>query len=169
MPASRYALIDPTVNVLEAIARCLPFASALAVWESAVRRDATTAAFLRRVPWRTAAARRLAEAVGALADSGLETIFVDRLRPYGLELRQQVWLDDHPVDALIGDLLVVQIDGFEHHADAARRRADIRADARLVLLGYTVLRFDYQQVLFDWPHVEASIMGAVAQRLHRAP
>jgi very-short-patch-repair endonuclease len=45
---------------------------------------------------------------------------------------------------------------------------NIRADARLVLLGYTVLRFDYQQIMFDWPHVESSIMGAVAQGLHLA-
>jgi very-short-patch-repair endonuclease len=167
-PTARYALMDPAVNVLEAIARCLPFESALAVWESAVRNGSVTVAFLRRVTWRTHAARRLAQSVGALADSGLETIFIDRLRPYGLSVRQQVWIDGHPVDALIGERLVVQADGFEHHSDAARRRADIRADARLVLFGYTVLRFDYQQIMFDWPHVESSIMGAVAQGLHLA-
>ena len=37
-----------------------------------------------------------------------------------------------------------------------------------MLFGYTVLRFDYQQIMFDWPHVESSIMGAVAQVLHLA-
>lgn len=167
-PAARYALIDPMIDVLEAVDRCLPFESALAVWESAVRSGATSVAALRRVMWRSRSAQRLAARVGALSDSGLETIFIDRLRPYGLVVRQQVWIDDRPVDALIGERLIVQIDGFTHHADAAQRRADIRADARLVLLGYTVLRFDYQQVLFDWAHVEATIMSAVAQGLHLA-
>lgn len=42
------------------------------------------------------------------------------------------------------------------------------ADARLVLLGYTVLRFDYQQVMFEWERVEALLITAMAQRLHLA-
>ena len=40
----------------------------------------------------------------------------------------------------------VQIDGFEHHRTAKDRRRDIAHDARLTLLGYTVLRFDYVQI-----------------------
>jgi very-short-patch-repair endonuclease len=168
VPAPRHALIDPVVNVLEAVARCLPFEEARAVWESAVRRGDAGIEFLERVRWRTAIARELAHTIGGRSDSGLETIFVDRLRPYSLGIRQQVWLDGHPVDVLIGHRLVIQLDGFEHHSDVRRRRKDIRDDARLVLLGYTILRFDYQQVMFDWPHVEASILGAVARGLHLA-
>ena len=76
-------------------------------------------------------------------------------------------IDGHDVDALIGERLVVQIDGFQHH-QAAQRRDDIRDDARLVLRGYTVLRFDWKQVLFDWPYVEATIRGAIAQGRHLA-
>jgi len=37
-----------------------------------------------------------------------------------------------------------------------------------MLQGYTVLRFDYHQVMFDWPHVERAILGAIAQRRHLA-
>ncbi|MEU1970653.1 type IV toxin-antitoxin system AbiEi family antitoxin domain-containing protein [Microbacterium sp. NPDC019599] len=165
-PVARFALVDPTLNVLEAVARCLPFEQARAVWESAIRRGDVSVGFLRLVRWRSVIARQLANAVGSDSDSGLETIFIDRLRPYGLAVRQQVWIDGHPVDVLIGERLAVQIDGFEHHGEVRRRRKDIRDDARLVLLGYTVLRFDYQQVMFDWRHVEASIIGAVAQGRH---
>ena len=102
-----------------------------------------------------------------LSDSGLETLFIARLRGLPLRVRQQVRIDGHPVDALIGERLVVQLDGFAHHR-ADERRRDLRADARLALRGYTVLRFDYQQVLFDWPFVEGAVLTAVAQGLHLA-
>ena len=81
-------------------------------------------------------------------------------------MRQQVVVDEYPVDLLVGDTLIVQVDGT-HHLEQRQRRRDIRADGRLVLRGYTVLRFDYQQILFDWPYVERTILAAVAQGLHR--
>ena len=45
---------------------------------------------------------------------------------------------------------------------------DIAHDRRLALLGYTVLRYDYRQILFDWPRVEAEILHAMSQGLHLA-
>ncbi len=57
-----------------------------------------------------------------------------------------------------------QIDGFEHRSKPSDRRRDMRADARLALRGYTVLRFDYQQVLLDSNHVIAT-----AAAIRRAP
>ena len=101
-----------------------------------------------------------------LSDSGLESVFIDGLRRIGLTVRQQVLIDGHRVDVLVGDRLVVQLDGFAHH-QASDRRRDIRADARLTLRGYTVLRFDFQQVYFDWDYVEATVLAAVAQGRHR--
>lgn len=140
---------------------------ALAVWESALHKTDLTAETLRRVSWPAPGARELAEAASVLSHSGLETYAAVRLSAFGVPIRQQVWLDGHPVDILIGDRLIVQIDG-EHHLERKQRRRDIRGDARLALQGYTVLRFDYQQVLFQWPYVEATILAAIAQRLHCA-
>lgn len=167
-PTSRYAVEEPLLNALFHIAGCVPREEALATWESAVRKGLVAAERLARVEWRSTRARELAALCTALSDSGLETIFVERLRPLGLRLRQQVWLDGHAVDVLIGDRLVVQLDGFEHHRHAADRRRDIEADARLALLGYTVLRFDWKQVLFGWSQVEETVLHAVAQGLHVA-
>ena len=166
-PVSRYAVEDPLPNVLLHVAECLPLESALTVWESAVRKGLVSIDMLRRVEWASSRARAVADACTQLSDSGLETIFRVRLQPLGLSIRQQVWIDGHPVDFLIGERFVVQIDGFEHHSSAADRRRDIAADARLALLGYTVMRFDYQQVMFDWPTVEHTIRTAVTQGLHR--
>ncbi|BDV30216.1 endonuclease domain-containing protein [Microbacterium terricola] len=66
-----------------------------------------------------------------------------------------------------GDSLAIQLDGFAHHSSAADRRRDIEADARLVALGYVVLRFDFHQVLFQWDHVLDTIRTAMAQGAHR--
>ncbi|NUT58055.1 MAG: DUF559 domain-containing protein [Agromyces sp.] len=91
-----------------------------------------------------------------------------RLRRIGIPVRQQVAILGHLVDGLIGDRLVYQIDGFAHHRTAAQRRQDIAHDRRLALAGFTVLRFDYAQIMFDWPAVELEIRTAMAQRLHLA-
>ncbi|MFT4214316.1 MAG: DUF559 domain-containing protein [Microbacterium sp.] len=166
-PTGRRELIDPMPNVLSHAARCLPLIEAMAVWESAIRKAHVDADELARISWRSPAARRLAEVASALSDSGLETHFVALMRSIGVVVRQQVWVDGHPLDGLIGDRLAIQIDGFAHHR-AAERRRDLRADARLALRGYTVLRFDYFQILFCPDEVVGTVRMAIAQRRHAA-
>lgn len=167
-PVERHALIDARLNVLFHVARCLAPPDALAVWESAIRAHGADPAELRRVRWRCGAATEFARVASSLSDSGIETRFVLLMRSLGVALRQQVWIDGHPVDAVIGERLLVQIDGFAHHQGRERRR-DLRADARLILRGYTVLRFDYFQVLFSADEVIATVANAVAQELHVGP
>ena len=165
-PVGRTTTDDPLLNALFHVAHCLPQRDALAVWESAIRKGLTTPALLMRVAWRSADAAALAAAASSLSDSGLETHFVSGMRAAGVSVRQQVWIDGHPVDGLIGDSLVIQLDGFEHH-QAADRRRDLEADARLVLGGYVVLRFDFYQLLFQWDEVLTTVQTAMAQNLHR--
>lgn len=164
-PLAAHSPRQPILNVLFHVAGCLVLADALTVWESALRKTALTKEMLQQVSWSSRRARLLGDTAGGLSDSGLETYVVVRLRRIGLAVRQQVWLDGHPVDALVGRRLVVQIDG-RHHLEVAQRRRDIEGDARLALMGYTVLRFDYKQVMFDWPLVERTVLLAVAQGRH---
>ena len=137
------------------------------LWESAIRMERLSVDALRRVRWTTRAAAEMADRVSALSDSGLESIFLIRLGPWGLPIRQQVVLAGRPVDFLIGDALVVQVDGHAHHSSAADRGRDVAHDAELSLRGYHVLRFTYAQVLHDWPAVERSIARAIAAGRHR--
>lgn len=71
---------EPALNVLFQVARCLPAPDALAIWESAVRRDAVDLDVLERVSWRSSTASRLAALVGDRSDSGPETNFVALMR-----------------------------------------------------------------------------------------
>lgn len=165
-PVHRRQTVDPLINVLHHVARCQEPSVALAIWESALNRRLIGAEVLERVAWQGARARRLAGVASSLSDSGLETEFLLLMRSIGVVVQQQMRLDGRRVDALIGQKLVVQLDGFAHHSDPASRRRDIEADARLRLRGYTVLRFDYHQVFFMPDLVADIVRAALAQRLH---
>lgn len=168
-PASARSLRESLEDALAHIAACTPYEEARTIWESAVRIERLSIEALQRVKWTTRVAARLAGEVIGLSDSGLETIFLVRLGPWGLPITQQVYLASRPVDFLIGERLVVQVDGYAHHSTAADRGRDVMHDAELRLRGYTVLRFTYAQVLHDWAAVERAIARAVAAGLHRAP
>ncbi|WP_434810583.1 endonuclease domain-containing protein [Microbacterium sp. bgisy189] len=158
-------LVDPIENVLVTVARCQPHEAALAVWESAMRSGLVDRGVLLRLDLPPAARRLCAEA-RPFADSGLETLFPTRLRWLKLPMLQQAWILGRPVDLLIGERLVVQIDGGHHVG--AQRAADIEHDALLMLRGYHVIRVTYAQIVDDWATVQRLIAGAVSQGLHLA-
>ena len=155
-------LEDSIANVLVNVARCLPIEDALATWESALRRGLISNAALRRLPL-TGVARELAQVATPFADSGLETIVVRRLKRLGLTIRVQSWILGHHVDVLIGDRLVLQIDGGTHVG--VQRTSDISHDALLMLNGYHVIRVGYVQIMESWHEVQELILQAVAQGL----
>lgn len=166
VPRHPDALVDPIENVLGIVAGCRPFEEALAVWESALRVGLVSLDAMRRLPLGPAG-RAVCAAADVWSDSGLETFVVPRLRWLGLRLLRQAWIAGHRVDVLIGDRLVLQIDGSTHAG--AQRDEDNRHDAELALLGYHVIRVGYRQVVERWAEVQDLIMRAVGQGLHRGP
>ena len=165
VPRHPDALVDPIENVLALVASCQPFESALAIWESALHAGLVTIEMMRCLPL-PPGARALCVQASPWSDSGLETFVVPRLRWLGLRLTRQVWIAGHHVDLLIGERLVLQIDGGTHVG--AQRDEDNRHDAELALLGYHVIRVGYRQVVERWHEVQDLIMRAVAQGLHLA-
>ena len=159
------ALVDPVENVLALVAACQPHEAAMTIWESALRQGLVERAALMRLPF-ARRARRILERAIPFADSGLETLFSIRLRWLRVRILPQIWILGHRVDFLIGERLVVQIDG-RHHV-GTQRTADIAHDAALMAAGYYVIRLSYGQILDDWPTVQDVIARAVAAGLHRA-
>lgn len=163
MPRHPDSVVDPIENVLILVASCQPREAALAIWESALRKGLVAREVLQRLPI-GGPARALLEAADPFADSGLETLFRTRLRWLRVRILPQVWIDGHLVDFLIGDRLVVQIDGGHHVG--AQRDQDNEHDARLAVRGYHVIRVGYRQIVEDWPAVQDLIARAIAQGLH---
>lgn len=164
-----FELIESVEDSLRHIAECLPHDEALVVWESAIRTEQLSPASLRMLPWRSRAASGLADECTGLADSGLETYFVVRMGRRGVFVAQQVVIAGRRVDGLIGSWLVIQVDGHAHHSSPADRARDAAHDAELALRGYTVLRFTYSQVVYQWPEVERTVMRAIAAEFHLHP
>lgn len=164
VPRGRDDLSDPIENVLALVASCCPFEHALAVWESAVRKQLVDPLTLQRLPF-TGAAREVRAHLSPVSDSGLETLFLVRSRRWGVSVVPQVWIAGHDVDFLVGDRLVVQIDGGTHVG--AQRTSDIEHDARLTLMGYHVIRISYDHVINRWQQVQGVILQALAQGLHQ--
>ena len=105
----------------------------------------------------------------AAAESGLESIVRLRLRRHRIGVRTQVQIDDMRVDMVVGEVLVIECDGAEHHGSWAAHAADRARDRRLAVMGYRVIRLTYRQVLDDWPAVERDILALVRADAHRAP
>lgn len=119
------------------------------------------------MPLRSRRFRNVVERVGEQSDSGIESIPRIRLARIGIDMRQQVVIDGHRVDGLIGDCLILQFDGHAPHQSADQRSRDLAQDRRLILAGWTVLRFSYRQVMHEWTLVEREITDAIAQAKHR--
>lgn len=165
LPRAPDLLEDSIENALILIARCQPYEDALATWESAMRTRAVDPVAFERMPLPPSARTLLTDA-RPFADAGTETIFRTRLAWLDLPITPQVWLIGRRVDFVIGERLVVQIDGGHHVG--AQRTSDIAHDAELMLRGYHVIRIGYNQLMNHWASVQSMILAAIAQRLHVA-
>lgn len=163
------SLVATIEDALAHIAVCQPPPVALVLWEGAARVEGLAPEALRAIRWPARAAVALAAEVTGLADSGLEVLVCRPLRRLAVRVRQQVHLAGRPVDVVVGEWLVIQIDGWAHHSSSAQRSKDIAHDAELRLRGYTVLRFSYAQVVHDAAGVERTIRRALAAGLHAHP
>lgn len=108
------------------------------------------------------AARWLVDLARGDADSGLESLLRLRCHVLGLQLECQVRIPEiGRVDFVIAGCLILETDGKENHDEPSHRHRDLMRDAIASRLGYESLRFDYAQVVHDWPTVQAAILAAL--------
>jgi very-short-patch-repair endonuclease len=87
----------------------------------------------------------------------------------GLSVRPQVpirgrWFLGRP-DLVDEDLrIVLEADSFEWHGTRSALRADARRYNAFVINGWLVLRFAWEDVMFDAPYIRSILEGAVAGR-----
>lgn len=113
------------------------------------------------------AARLASRGIDGLCESGIETIFWLRMRRHRIPIsRQASFPGVGRVDFLIGERLVIEVDGKAFHDLESSFESDRRRDAHLSTQGFRVLRFSYHQILEDWPLVEAAVLAAVFRGDH---
>lgn len=165
IPRHPDALFDGIENTLATVIACQPREHAITVIESALNKQLITYTELTTLPL-SQSAQKIVAACSRFSDSGLESLVRTRLRWLRIPIRPQAWVLGHRVDFLIGDRLVLQIDGGHHVG--AQRDSDIHHDALLLQHGYVVIRVSYRHVMEQWPETQDLILGAIARDLHSA-
>jgi very-short-patch-repair endonuclease len=165
--ATRSHLPSVATALTDAMA-CQPADIAFAIVDSAMHRgllsDFDRWVLYHRLPERCRASVAQADGV---SESGTESLFAYRMSALGVILQPQVDIAGvGRVDFVIGDCLIVEIDSEEHHGTAVQRRRDLHRDAVAAALGFITLRFDYWQIMEDWPTVEAAVVASVARGDH---
>ena len=173
---SHYFNGDPGLGVLGVetalihLHRCQGDEAFFASFESAWRlRKLSAAARMRVRDALPSYARWLVDIARSDADSGLESLVRLRLHILGIVLECQITLPGvGRVDFLIDGRLILEIDGKEHHDGSSQRDRDLVRDAAASRLGLETLRFDYSQVIHDWPTVQAAIAAALTRTREHA-
>ena len=158
--------IENIFDVVRQVAGCCEPEFAVAVIDSALNRGlirmADVEGILAGLP---APISALAHLVDGASESGLESLCRVRLAGLGLPVRTQVPIDDvGRVDLLVGDRLIIELDGRAWHEKSFER--DRARDLALTLRGYLVLRLTYRMVESEWPLVQLCVLAIVARGEH---
>lgn len=160
--------VDPIPEALACAARCASEEDFVAICDSVLRRPGWStgdvAPLLEGAPLRV---QRLLEEVDPRADSGIESLVRFRLRRRGIRLRTQVRIPDvGTVDMLVGDRLIIECDGKQHHLGQQFGK-DRWRDLVSVADGYLVMRLSYAHVVHQWDEVLPFIRAVIRRRSHR--
>lgn len=155
----------PLAVALVQVIGCLELEDAVCVLDSVLRVHPA----VREEVEELAPAR--ARSVLALADptseSPPETVFRIRAIAAGLPCVPQASLPwGKRGDFLVGERLVIEVDGAEFHSGRDEFVADRERDALLVAAGYLVLHFTYDQVVHRWQEVLAVVRAVMRRGEH---
>ncbi|MGK9148903.1 DUF559 domain-containing protein [Plantibacter flavus] len=146
-------------EALRQVMHCADEEHAIACWETALSSGMVSSPALARIAAMLPAhLQSRAGTVRPGAESGPESLVGQRLVRAGIAVRRQVaFAGVGRVDLLVGERVVIEVDGFAYHSDPARFEADRRRDALLTASGHVVIRLSFRQVMFDWPFCERVI------------
>lgn len=161
--------LDPILAALAVASGCLAVEDVVAAAEAGLRAGVVTRDELTTLA--AALPRRRRRALGwfsPLSGSGLESAFAVALRRARIGFVQQ--FEPVPgmfVDFLIGTSLIVELDSRTWHGKPVDIETDRRRDAILTGRGYRVVRFTYEQVLFQREWVLEQLLVLVRRDAHR--
>jgi len=158
---------DPS-DALACAVGCLDLRHAIAVTDSTLNLgllslDEATARLSS-----TARGRAVLDRCDPRAESGLETFVRLALVSARIRVLSQVVIRGiGRVDLLVGDRLVIELDGAAWHGGIANFERDRLRDRALLARGYLVMRASYRQVLFELPTLVGQVRELVRRREHR--
>jgi len=155
--------MDAPSDALRVMTGCADLRSAVVAVDSILNTRLLTVGEVHDICASSPRGRRILQLADRRSESGLETLARLALRRLRIGVIPQFRVPGvGRVDLLIGDRLVLELDGEAWHdfeADRARDRA-------LVVRGFVVIRASYSQVMDGWPLVEEQIRRLVRRREH---
>jgi very-short-patch-repair endonuclease len=139
-------------DVLLHALRCRPLFDAAVMVESAVRRGDIALSFLfeHLTGDRNGKARTALLQVTGCAESPIEVVARLLFVAADFHVETQVYIEGvGRVDFLLDGFLVVEIDGAAYHSDRKALRRDHRRNNTTLLNGYLILRYGYEDVMFE--------------------
>ncbi|MCP2176777.1 Very-short-patch-repair endonuclease [Williamsia maris] len=163
--------VDDVAVALRHAVRCLDDEGLVVVCDSILNQHLMTlqelADTLSDAP---TSARRLLDKCDRRAQSGTETMVRLRLRGRRIAVTPQVQISGVGwVDLLVGERLIVEVDGEEFHTGRAKFSEDRRRDREAIRRGYVPVRFTYTDVVHRWGESEHVILELVRTNRHRSP
>lgn len=159
---SAFGVVDVATALIH-LHHCEGAESFFASLESALRLRLVSVAERRRIRSALPAhARWLVDLARPDADSGVESLLRLRLHILGIRLECQVEVSGvGRVDFVADSRLIIEVDRRANHDGSSMRHKDLVRDAAASALGYETLRFDYAQIVHDWPSVQPAILAAL--------
>jgi very-short-patch-repair endonuclease len=158
--------VDDLSTALRLAADCLPTRDAVIAFDSALSLGIAGSDDVAIALAGARSGPRLTGLIDGRSESGLETIARLAVRSRRIQAKPQFRVPGiGRVDLLIGDRLVLELDGRSFHSGADFDR-DRERDLLLTARGYLVIRASYRQVMFEWDVVERHILGLVRRREH---
>jgi very-short-patch-repair endonuclease len=166
-PLALEEVLDAPDDALDCAVHCLDLAQAVAVADSAVNVGLLTMTAAERRLSRSPRGRRILEHWDPRAESGLETLMRLALRAARLRVRSQVRIGGiGRVDLLVGDRLVMELDGAAWHGGVADFERDRARDRALMARGCLIMRASYRQVMSQRPMIVGQVLELVRRREH---
>ncbi|MDF9279522.1 DUF559 domain-containing protein [Arthrobacter sp. EH-1B-1] len=170
VPPHEYLPLVGVVDVLIHALHCLPPVEAAVMVESSLRRSDTVKPFLleRLQGDRNGKARSALELVTGCADSALEVVARILFRNAGFHVETQVPINGvGRVDFLLEGFLVVEVDGAAYHSDRRALRRDLHRNNTTIAGGYLVLRYSYEDIMFNQEAVLEQVRAVLSGRVIR--
>jgi len=163
-----FAVTDTLPNALAHIARHSALADSVVTIDSALNSGLLHPEDWMRVLASLSPSKQvLGFHVDGHSQSGLESRCRLSLRSRRIRVRIQVAIAGVGiVDVLVGDRLVVELDGERYHSGPVSFENDRRRDLELARLGYRIIRLSYAQVMNHWPYCESVILRLVRAGEH---
>jgi len=161
--------IDSVSDALATAIQCLDHRAAIVALDSVLNLKLLTRAEVEAVCTSPRGTRMLAHCDSA-SQSGLETLARVALRRLRLRVATQVEIVGVGfVDLVVGDRLVIELDGESWHDRPGDFEADRARDRELAARGYAVIRASYRQVMRDWLEIEEQVLRIVRRNGHLWP